>query len=91
MPNTYDDYPASSSSPATHARAIAPTDGADLTDVPKGIYVGTGGDLVLIGVAAGASATGVTFRNVPSGALLPFRARRVLATGTTAADLLGLY
>lgn len=39
---------------------------------------------------APAGAAGVTFRNLPSGSLLPVRARRVLATGTTAADMLVL-
>lgn len=39
---------------------------------------------------APADAGGVTFRNMPSDSLLPVLARRVLATGTTAADLLAL-
>jgi len=31
------------------------------------------------------------WKNVPSGAILPFRAQYVRATGTTAADILALY
>ncbi|GAA3271552.1 hypothetical protein NZL82_15685 [Sphingomonas sanguinis] len=79
------------SSPATRAVAITPSDSTDLPDIPKGVYVGTGGDITMIGVGAPASATGVTWKNVPAGALIPFRPRRILATGTTAASMLGLY
>jgi hypothetical protein len=76
--------------PARHVAAFTPSDTADLPDTPKALYVGTGGDVTLIAVDAPADAGGVTFRNLPSGALLPVRARRVMATGTTAADLLVL-
>ncbi|MCT8003001.1 hypothetical protein V3I01_09890 [Sphingomonas sp. gentR] len=80
------------SNPATRAEVLTPSDTADLPDIPKGIYVGTGGTLVMIGIGAPAGATtGRTWKNVPNGAIIPFRARRVLATGTTAADMLALY
>lgn len=46
--------------------------------------------MALVAIDAPAGAGGVTFRNLPPGSLLPVRARRVLATGTTAADLLAL-
>ena len=79
------------SDPSTHAKALTPADATDLADIPKAIYVGTGGDVTLIGEDAPTAATGVTFKNVPSASILPFRARRLMATGTTAADMLGLY
>ncbi|WP_454280464.1 spike base protein, RCAP_Rcc01079 family [Sphingomonas sp. Marseille-Q8236] len=79
------------SSPATRAAAITPSDTADLPDIPKGVYVGTGGDITMIGVGAPASATGITWKNVPAGSLIPFRPRRILANGTTASNMLGLY
>ena len=79
------------SSPATRATSIVPNDATDLTDMPKGIYVGTGGDIAMIGLNAPAGATGVVWKNVPAGSLIPFRARRVLATGTTAANICLLY
>lgn len=31
------------------------------------------------------------FRNLPSGSLIPIRVARVLASGTTATDLIGLW
>ena len=79
------------SGPARRAQVVVPSDTTDLVDIPKGIYVGTGGDITMIGVDAPAGATGVTWKNVPAGALIPFRPRRILATGTTAASMLGLY
>ena len=67
--------------------AITPSDSASLATLPKAIYVGTGGTLVLRGVDAGGD---VTLRNVGSGQVVDIRASHVRATGTTAADLVGL-
>jgi len=76
--------------PGTGAAAIAPNDDVDLSEAPKGLYVGEGGDIAMIGLADPPGASGIIWRNVPSGALLPFRPRRVLATGTTAGDLIAI-
>lgn len=78
------------SAPARHVATLVPSDTADLTETPKAIYVGTGGDVALIAVDAPTGADRVVFRNLPSGSLLPVRARRVAVTGTTASDLLVL-
>jgi hypothetical protein len=67
---------------------VVPLDGAALAEVPKALFVGTGGDLVARGVGGGAD---VTFKNLASGSLLPFRAEYVRATGTTAQHILALY
>ncbi len=66
--------------PATHAFAITPNDDADLSPVPRAIYVGGAGDLVVSMMAGGPP---VTFVNVPSGIILPLRAIRVLEASTT--------
>ena len=76
------------SAPATRAVAVAPHDANALADVPKALFVGTGGNLVLRGPGGGPDQT---FKNVASGSVLPFRALYVRATGTTAADILALY
>ncbi|HEU4959883.1 MAG TPA: hypothetical protein VFT56_05700 [Sphingomonas sp.] len=76
------------SAPATRAAAVAPNDAAPLADIPKALFVGVGGDVVVQGAGGGADAL---FRNVPSGAILPIRARFVRATGTTASGLVALY
>lgn len=73
--------------PARTAFAIVPSDTVALAVLPKALYVGTGGVVVLRSV----DATGdVTLKNVASGQILDIRASHVRATGTTAADLVGL-
>lgn len=84
------DLYSAASAPSTHAKTVTPSDTTDLTEIPKAIYVGTGGDVAVIGANAPVGATGITFKNVPDGAILPFRPRRILATGTTAGNMLAL-
>lgn len=74
--------------PATRGVAVAPHDANALADVPKALFVGVGGDIVARGLHDTAD---VTFKNLASGSVLPFRARLVRATGTTAASILALY
>ncbi len=76
------------SAPATRAVAVVAHDTNPLTDIPKALYVGTGGDIFMRGVSGSADQL---WKNVASGAVLPFRAQFVRATGTTAADILALY
>jgi len=71
--------------PADKAEAIAPNDGADLTNTTRGIYVGGAGNIV-----ATVGGTDVTFTAVQAGTVLPIRATRIKATGTTATGLVGL-
>jgi hypothetical protein len=69
--------------PSTY-EANTPSDTAFVDYV--GVYVGVGGDLVLQSVAG----TSVTFKNVPTGAVLPVRVIRVMSTSTTATNIVGL-
>jgi hypothetical protein len=70
--------------PARDAFALAPSDSAAISPIPKGIYVGTGGNVTLRAVDGGAD---VTYRNLGDGSYIAVRALFVRATGTTAADL----
>ena len=76
------------SAPATRAVAVTPHDTNALADIPKALFVGTGGTIAMRGVGGTADSS---WKNVPSGSVLPFRAQYVRATGTTAADILALY
>lgn len=67
--------------------AVVPSDASALTVIPKALYVGTGGTIVLRGVDAAAD---VTFKNVASGQVIDVRAHYVRATGTTAADIVAM-
>lgn len=75
------------SEPSRLPFAITPHDTNALTLVPKALYVGVGGTIVLRGIDAGSD---VTFRNVASGQVLDVRASHVRVTGTTATDIIGL-
>lgn len=76
------------SAPATRAIAVTPHDSNALSDIPKALFIGTGGNVTMRGVNGSADQL---WKNVASGTVLPFRAQYVRATGTTAADLLALY
>lgn len=76
------------SAPATMAVAVVPSDTLPLPDIPKALYVGTGGSVTLRGVGGGADSV---WKNVASGTILPVRVHYVRASGTSAADLLALY
>lgn len=73
--------------PANAAFMITPDDVNELSDVTKALYIGTGGDIVL---RPQQGTSDVTFRNLQSGSILDVRVSAVRATGTTAADIVGL-
>lgn len=74
------------STPWLHAFAITPAT-TTFTNASRGIFVGTGGNVNL--VTAGGET--VLFTNVPNGTLLPVVTKGVLATSTTASDIVGGY
>lgn len=86
MPDRFSANSSSLSSPATHGFAVTPSDTLDLPETTRAVYVGAGGALVLR-LLSGQS---VTFSGVSAGTILPVRADRVLATGTTATGIVGL-
>lgn len=86
MSDKFQNFSSGLLAPATEAFAITPNDTTDLTLVTRALYVGTAGDIV----AVMKSGSEVTFSNVPSGSILPIRAERIKATGTTATHILGL-
>lgn len=72
--------------------AVTPDDAQDiLPGLPNvytvGIYVGSGGDIVLVD----AGGTAVKFTAVPTGTFIPAWVRRVNATGTTATNIVACY
>ncbi len=86
MSDSFSGRSSSQTSPAVDAAAIIPSDGQDLPEPTRAIYVGSGGTL---GVQMVSGAT-VDLTGALSGAIYPLRVRRVLATGTSATDLLAL-
>lgn len=72
--------------PASDAMAITPHNANDLGFVTRGIYVGEAGDIAVEMLSGDV----VTLRNAAAGMIYSVRAQKVLATGTTAGDLVAL-
>lgn len=71
------------------ALAVTPSDSVDLTDVPKALYIGVGGNISVDPVDG--PGTAVIFP-VVAGQVFDFvRVKRVRATGTTATSIVGGY
>lgn len=76
--------------PYTTAAPIVPSDDTDLFPAPRAIYVGTGGDIVMAPTGNIGDRPLVIFKSVPSGAVLEIAASRIMATDTTATDMVAL-
>lgn len=74
------------SGPASTGFSVTPSDTTDLEEATRALYVGTGGDLLVVMLS------GVTLllNGVADGSLLPLRVTRVRATGTTASEIVAL-
>ena len=66
--------------------AITPSDTVSLVEAVRALYVGAGGNISIVPLDGPA----VTLTGVQSGSILPIGAARINATGTTAAELVGL-
>lgn len=78
-----------------HAEAVTPSDTAPVNALA--LYVGSSGNVAVHSEKAfedqrvrGLNPAAVTFFNVPSGSILPVAVGRVLATGTTATQIVAL-
>lgn len=64
--------------------AVTPSDSTEVN--ARGLYIGTGGDVAIVNTQG----TAVTFKNVPTGTILPVFAYKVNATNTTASNIVAL-
>ena len=87
MIDPFEGFADSPSDPASSCFAIYPDDSAELPRATKALYIGEPGDVTLIAVDDDAA---VTFANLTAGAILDVRVKAIMATGTTAAGLVGL-
>jgi hypothetical protein len=74
-------------SPASWAAAVTPSNTVALPIASKRLWVGAAGNVAL--VTTGGST--VTYTAVPAGTYLQVRAAQVLATGTTATNIVAEY
>lgn len=72
------------------AVAITPSDADELPHVVRTIYIGSGGDLTVIMMDDDTN-TPVLFTNIAGGVQHAIAVKKVLATGTTCSNLVGLY
>lgn len=72
---------------AESAFAITPDDNNDLAYPTRGLYVGSAGDVAVVMVNGDA----VTFSTLAAGIVHPLGVIRVKSTGTTAANIMGVY
>ena len=66
--------------------AVTPDDATDLPREVRGLFVGTGGDVAVLGIGTD---TPVIYKNLPDASYIFVQAVKVLATGTTASDIIG--
>ena len=74
-------------SPAMDGAMVAPNDTTPLAQVTRAVYVGGSGDVT----AELVSGTQLSFSGVPGCVLLPMRATKIMATGTTASGIVALW
>lgn len=70
-----------------HHLAVVPDDATTLPGEVRQLYIGTAGDLAVL-TAYGESAV---YKGLGAGIFVSIRAQRVLATGTTAADIVAVW
>ena len=86
MPDYFKNHASGLDSPARNAAPVAPDDASDLPVSARSLYVGAPGDVRITTVGGDT----VTFTAVPAG-ILPVRAARVHATGTTASSIVAVW
>jgi len=82
MVDTFDSHATSITAPPSHAEPVTPSDTSDLPFVSRAIYVGTPGDVQVI-TQGGQT---VIYKALSGTKVL--RVVRVMASGTTAADII---
>jgi len=85
MTDNFAGYSTGIDGPATNAVAVTPNDATDLATTSRALYVGTAGNLAVTTVG------GSTVTLVGVSGWVPVRVARVLATGTTASDIVALW
>lgn len=84
MTDRYQNLSGDLRSPASYAAAVTPSDTAPLAVASKRLWVGGAGNVALVTVGGDS----VTYVGVPAGTYLQVRAQQVMATGTTATNII---
>lgn len=76
---------AASTAPAGYGLAVTPSDTTALY-ATRALYVGSAGSVAVTDLNGN-----VTYANVMAGSILPIQVTKVLATGTTASNIVAMY
>jgi hypothetical protein len=80
-------FTAAQAAPARSWKAVTPSDTVNLAPGCRGLFVGTAGNLSLVGDDDHAE----TFATTNANSFIQLGPKRVNATGTTATDIIALY
>lgn len=80
--------PPAVSQPAPAYRAVTPDDNTQLPSGCRALYIGTTGTVVTQDIAGNVA---VAFVGASAGQIIPIQVKIVLATGTTASNIVALY
>ena len=83
----YESYDGALDGPAIGNVAVTPNDTADLDQISRTLYIGGAGNVAVVAK----DGTTATYVGLPVGTFLTVRARRVMATGTTASNIVSMY
>lgn len=83
----FSDYNTGLTGPLIGGFDATPDDSADLPTLPRALIVAGGGDVALVFK----DGTSMTLPGLSAGVIYPVRIARILATGTTATGIKGLY
>ena len=86
--DTFKQQPELRWSPASSAVAVTPSDSTELTYVARALYVGVGGNLA---VKLRDDSLAVVLVGVAEGSVLPVQVKQVMATDTTATNIVALW
>ncbi len=86
MEDPFKNQAPSLTAPASNGEAITPSDTMQLSRPTRALYVGQGGD-VTVEMLGGMT---LTFSNLQGGVFYPIRVTKVLASGTTASNMVGI-
>ena len=87
MTDTFGTAPVQMIDPAVEAFEVTPNDAEDLTQVTRGLLVGTEGNVTVTMKSIG---SGPVTLFLAAGVVHPLRVKRVFATGTAASGIVGL-
>ncbi|WP_108260456.1 spike base protein, RCAP_Rcc01079 family [Mangrovicoccus ximenensis] len=90
MSDKFRTHAAGLTSPASGGMAVVPSDADELATWSRALYVGVGGSLA-VELAEAPEGEVLVLQNVQAGMIYPLRARKVRATGTSAAALVAFW